>query len=418
MPLLGEKKDASPELKETEQRKILANPELQTSFSKLRSVLKIGQQIKNNPQAWWQNEQAKIKEALIAKKRQVEEKLNTLPDKARAGALKNLEKLKEQIAIISSLTISQSITEVGAATFMEKLNGITEAKEALHAFSAFHLTQVIPEGFRDTMEKLCNSADEATVENISLMADLLLQYLREHYLHVNQTEHITYHSPFSKELRKTLEGLWQMTGDINKHIIVLSAQKLQSLTAAEKEITMKTQEISFVPARGLLRVFSGDIGDSCYTSRHMELAKGQYPDLTAVVIVTNRGKTQERIMGSFLLIETKTSDGRGVLLIRANNPRENLLGKVDVGSLIREIITYTSEIAEKRGLNLVVVPLDEATASSSNRPAVSEFYYRSFSQRPKIDLVNQPETNFNDYNNWDSKGYHPVVAVWERESNK
>jgi len=91
------------------------------------------------------------------------------------------------------------------------------------------------------------------------------------------------------------------------------------------------------------------------------------------------------------------------------------LGKIDRDSLIEEIIKYAVDVAQRRGLDLVVVPLDEAGKSSSNRPEVSNFYFSNFSQKPKVDLMNQPETNFNGYNNWDSKGNYPVVVVWKRE---
>jgi hypothetical protein len=136
-----------------------------------------------------------------------------------------------------------------------------------------------------------------------------------------------------------------------------------------------------------------------------------YPNLTSFTFVTGRRSQNERLRGSVLAIETTTSSGERVLLVRANNPQENLLAQVDGKVLMREVLRVMRELAERRGIKLVVVPLDQASASCSNRQQVANYYQANFSQAPKVELVNEPATNFNGYENWKSTGHSPVVAI-------
>lgn len=67
----------------------------------------------------------------------------------------------------------------------------------------------------------------------------------------------------------------------------------------------------------------------------------------------------------------------------------------------------------KRGAELLVLPLDKAGASSSNRSQVSRYYSSKLCLRlGKLVWFETPETNFNEYDNWNTEGRYPVVEVW------
>ena len=258
-----------------------------------------------------------------------------------------------------------------------------------------------------------------TPDAFNAIASTFIDYISEHYLEPKQEKKHTGHTPFSPELLTALERAWQRTRNdpTEKNVLLRTRNKLAALEKGSVEETGKTKKISLVPAKGIMRIFSGDTGDACFTSQHEELADGEYPGLTAYSFVTSRGTANERVQGSVLFIETEGAgeyQGKKVLLVRANNPRENLLGQVDADKLIKETLNVAIDLAKARGIDMVVVPRDSATQSSSNRDAVSKLYKRDFIYAPKIELQNEPGTNFNSYQVWNPKGDHPVVAVWNR----
>jgi hypothetical protein len=178
----------------------------------------------------------------------------------------------------------------------------------------------------------------------------------------------------------------------------------------------KTVSVSLVPARGLLRTFAGDVADACYTSRHDELAEGKYGKLTAYVFVTGRGTPKERIRGSVLAIEAERPDGAPVLVVRANNPQESFIQRVDPAALVELTLGEMRKLGERLGVEEVVVPRDPASTSSSNRPAVSKHYRRRYAGSARVALKKAEETEFNGYPNWNAAGHHPVVSIGLPES--
>ena len=265
-----------------------------------------------------------------------------------------------------------------------------------------------------------------SLEHFGKIADTFVDYISEHYLQPKQDAAHTGHVPFSPELLRALEHAWQRTRNdpTEKNVLVRTREKLAALESGNIEETGKTKKISLVPAKGIMRIFSGDTGDACFTSQHEELAEGEYPGLTAYSFVVNRNMPSERVQGSTLFIETRTNDRleilpldheKTVLIVRANNPRENLLRDLNADKLIEDTLATAIDLAKARRLDMVCVPLDDATQSSSNRSQVSAYYKKHYGTARRINLVDTPETNFNGYDNWDTQGNHPVVVVWEQE---
>ena len=255
--------------------------------------------------------------------------------------------------------------------------------------------------------------------DLKKVSSFIVDYLTEHYLHPKQDSSHTGHAQLSKNLLKSLQSAWQAKGDVReRNVAVKTHAEIEKLLSADMSLSDTMKEVTLVPGVGAMRVYSGDVGDACYTSKHVPLAKGEYPGLTAMTFVTNRNTPQEQFAGSVLFVETTTADGRSVLHIRANNPRENLIKQVDAENLMDQVIDAAIETAKRRGIQMVTLPLDKATASCSNRKDVADVYHKKYTNAEKVEFVNEPETNFNGYDNWNPNGRYPSVIVWTAEGGR
>ncbi len=255
-------------------------------------------------------------------------------------------------------------------------------------------------------------------EFVFKMSEFIEQYISEHYLHPEQEDHHTGHPKFSPELLRVLGGVWGVTKGVEKNPIVAAKRALDQINNPT-DVSVKTMAVAMVPGQGLPRIMSGDTGDACTSSRHGELARGEYPGVKAFTYVLGRGTPQERFAGSTLFVESKVRGKEdSVLVVRANNPRENLIQSVDNVSFTLQSLDKAIETAERRGIDEVLVPLDSVTQSSSNRSGVSDVYTKLFSKNPKRALENTRDTNFNNYDIWNSDGRHRCVVVWTKKDGK
>ncbi len=255
-------------------------------------------------------------------------------------------------------------------------------------------------------------------EFVFKMSEFIEQYISEHYLHPEQEDHHTGHPKFSPELLRVLGGVWGVTKGVEKNPIVAAKRALDQINNPT-DVSVKTMAVAMVPGQGLPRIMSGDTGDACTSSRHGELARGEYPGVKAFTYVLGRGTPQERFAGSTLFVESKVRGKEdSVLVVRANNPRENLIQSVDNVSFTLQSLDKAIETAQRRVIDEVLVPLDSVTQSSSNRSGVSDVYTKLFSKNPKRALENTPDTNFNNYDIWNSDGRHPCVVVWTKKDGK
>jgi hypothetical protein len=397
---------------QSQREKLLENKELQITLKRVMDTYRAGIQIKDLS-AWWSEKQKNIldKWRMDLERTHVRQSQAT-SDVAKNSMQKNIDRLQAQINELLAIEAPRETDERAIATFLET---IARAKKedlgsALQELSAFHMNQVATGDWAEQMRTTVQDSTAVSPTGVERVGDFLTQYVAEHYLNKEQERHDhTQHTPFTPELTNSLLTVWQLKGDVNKHPIIQTTEKLHTLDKGQ--VLQKKVSVSFVPAKGLMRIFAGDIGDACYTSRYAELAGGRHEHLTSVLMVTNRGKGDERIEGSVLFIESETTEGESVLVVRANNPRENLLGKVDPDSLINASLSYAKEMAQARGIKKTSVIRDQATAASSNRGAVAAYYQTKFANAPSLTLTNTEETNFNGYNIWNPSSGHPVVEI-------
>ena len=354
------------------------------------------------------------REAQLKEKNNPPEKIAKILDGVRAGYAKKRAEAAALQDMLRGLDYPNGSDDAAFVAFLEKLSGLrreTAVRQVLLTLSAEHIRRIVPEWGTRLDGALKNTGGAITAERVTGLHDVYVQYINEHYLG-GDDEHHTGHTPFSPALHDALTWAYGLPKDMDGHILAKTRMSLEAIEKGDVTVSDEAMTVTLVPTHGLLRIYSGDIGDSCTANQHASLAQGKVPDLHAVMFVTNRSTAQERLQGSVLFVETRTPDGENVLLVRANNPRENLINQVDAEALVKATIDAAIATAKARGIKIVAVPLDAASASCSNRSAVAEYYHKQYAKAPKIALVNEDETNFNGYNNWDANGTHPSVVVW------
>jgi len=328
---------------------------------------------------------------------QMENPMSTAPSEE---ALENLTALGNDVVLVGQ---------------MEALAGKDPLDEndarLLLMVSAIHLSRVAPTYWADILTK-----DMPLNITAGFWSVFTASYLKEHYLNPTQDKTHVSHAPFSETLRRALGRVWQAADDGPEN-------ELLRINAIFKEITLKRDilskdmlDVALVPVQGPLRIYAGDIGDACYSSQHYAMARGEFPNVRAMIFVTNRGKPKERMVGSVLLVEARLADtNERAIVLRANNPRQNLVAQLDADSLVRQTVETAIATARRRGIKHVGVVRDRASAASSNREAVSAFYQREYKYNAKAGLIREPETNFNGYPIWNDEGSNPTVIVWSNE---
>ena len=291
----------------------------------------------------------------------------------------------------------------------------------LLALSAAHVANVATEAWT---RRLAKGHFDDTEDELRERAAFLSQYLREHYLNPAQDPEHTGHAAFSAKLLRALERAWHAGGNAITNPILRANAGIDAVRAKQTRLSTDTVDVTLVPVRGPLSIYAGDIGSACYSSQHAAMARGEYPSVRPMVFVTNRDRAAERLAGSVLFVETRlapstssgsSTSGEKVLVIRANNPRENLVAQLDAPSLVRQTVDAAIATAKRRNIKHVAIVRDRATAASSNRESVSAFYQKEWAASSPVALVDEPETNFNGYDIWNKTGDHPSVIVWTNE---
>ncbi len=361
--------------------------------------------------------------------RELEERVGSLHGKAQEGLKKRVAQMREQVMgyeEFDRVSSQKSVVKTNHAALMEQwvqLGGKGPLYErVIQRLSAVHNTILQPPGGPEYEEWFHDGKKDGeelgALEQVGLAAEFIEQVLTEHYLHPDQDPKHTNHRPFSDELIRVLKKVWRVEKGVEKNPFVAAKKKIAEINGPG-EVSKKTMSVAMVPGEGLPKIMSGDTGDACYTSKRDTLAKGGYPDLHAFTYVLGRDTAQERFAGSVLFCEGQLADGKtSALLVRANNPRENLIQSVDNESFVLQSLEKAIETAQRRGIEQVLVPIDDASQSSSNRQGVSSVYQKFFGKHKRQELRATPEMQFNGYDNWNASGPFGCVVIWTKEQGK
>ncbi len=154
--------------------------------------------------------------------------------------------------------------------------------------------------------------------------------------------------------------------------------------------------MQFLPTRGALLEFSGQIGDACWANKYRCIAE-QFPNITAVVMIEKPDSMYEKLAGSTMLIETIAADGEPLLVIRGLNPIENVINKLQVEDFYNTFTTWANEQAVKMGRKLAVVIDGHSGGSATNRPVLFQYLSSKRQDLKKVSLASRNDTTFNAY---------------------
>jgi len=409
------------------QAEILTNPDLKRIVGQFQEAFVEARRI-DDIQTWWKGKVDQFYVEIGRETATLDERIATVKNPKAADSMRNQRsKLSDGFVKINAIQAPEissdqlpewdkKMIEFMGAVALAIPEQLKAREQILRTLSALHQDKVIASTGIGRVSVL-EQAVEQTNLNTTITVDAFKsweshfsEYIKEHYLNDDQANHeVAQHAEIPPDLLKTLQSVWGTRIKSGEHPLAQAKTKINELVSGEK--TGKTTEIALVPSKGLLRIYGGDIGDACYSSRHSELANGEYKNLTEFSFVTGRGTANERLRGSVLVIETTKTTGEKVMVIRANNPQEGLLRQIDGEGLVMETIKGLQSIAKARNIETVTVPLDDARQSCSNRDKVAEVYKKNFTGRKGIMLTDEPETNFNTAKIWNAAGPNKVVEV-------
>lgn len=430
---------------------LLASKEMHEQYAPLADAVKIGIHADTDHGYWLENQrsllvslQAQIDEVqglLSASPEELDARITNEPDEQRKMLLAKKKKAlgnergragmaKQRDTLFETLQKAEQLSFVFAdepalvdtlEILAELAATMPEAVRVLREASAAHIMRVAPEGWRETLITAFKEDALPSADRVQALRSFSREYLREHYLHETQAPDHTGHVAFSPALRVALGRAWQQQESAKgKMPIEAIADKIQRImNPVDDEGKQNQIGVSMVPVAGLLRIYSGDVGDACYTSLHEALAENKYRKIHAWLYVTGRGATQETLRGSMLGIQATRDDGVATLVARANNPQENFIQSVEADSFVlsslSEVIATARRMRAEGKRQAVAIPLDSATQSSTNRTPVASAYKKRFGTLPKIGLKNEPDTNFNGYDIWSKGGAYACGTIWEMD---
>ena len=357
-----------------------------------------------------------------------------MTERGRAGLKRQAEQIRW---LAGDLAGRDSLTTVDLIDWLAAHGSdLPSTPERLRELSAREMSAIMPEGMVDSLEWMAGALFDPIIPNPSAItlgliedvATVQRQYVREHYLNPAQKPEHTGHPPFSRTTLRALERAWHLSETRNRTLPIeetlAKGKRIESPLGDESEETVSVQ---MIPVAGLLRVYAGEIGDACYSSRHAELANGTYPKLNAWVYATVDDKERMTLRGSALALGLKSTAGDRVLVLRANNPKETFARSLDAASFVtatlREAIATArrewqdADAEERKWPRVVAFPLDRASMSSTNRPSIALDYFRRFYANPRLELKRTPEATFNGYDLTQPFGNSPCVEVWRIDAD-
>jgi len=203
--------------------------------------------------------------------------------------------------------------------------------------------------------------------------------------------------------QETLEAYFPNDHVAKKFDNLLDIRALSGAIRKATDVGTKgTLELEIVPSRGTLMELSGHIADACWASKYDSIAK-KYPNFTALIFKQNPGNEKdERLAGACMIIETTTTSGEKLLLIRGLNPIENTINRLYVPDFVKQVVLYVHKIADQKrdGKSKVGIIIDDNRGgSASNRDAVFNYLSTNMKTQEKlIRGISHAETEFNGYN--------------------
>lgn len=240
-------------------------------------------------------------------------------------------------------------------------------------------------GFEVLPESFYTPGTEPTLKGIQYIRDIIDNALKAHVLN-------------EKEMKKSFKGDWKPSEkELKKMRKVFTSNKIKRvLRDLEGNLEGVKEEITMIPDRGFVGELAGYYSDACYTSMSSMLQK--WPNVIPCKFVREaKGKDAEEgekeIIGAVLLIESVAEDGEPVLIVRANNPQDKFLNKLQGSSFCETVYDAAEKYAAKRGITRVLVASKEG--AESNREKIKTYVKDSKEGKEVVTLENS--VKFNNY---------------------
>lgn len=159
-----------------------------------------------------------------------------------------------------------------------------------------------------------------------------------------------------------------------------------------------SSEVQFIPTRSVLADIAGQLGNSCYADTEKSMVEA-HPNITAVIMRSQPGTANERIVGTSLFIETTNqTTNKPILVIRAMNPGETYITrKVAVDEFYQAMIDYAKKQASDLGMEAGIVIDDRSGGCGTNRPVLHGYMLGERSKLKPV-RVDAKDSTFNGYN--------------------
>ncbi|MBU0613691.1 hypothetical protein KJ766_00180, partial [Patescibacteria group bacterium] len=314
-----------------------------------------------------------VLDAIKTKKAALLQKYKTqLVETDNEKARKNIEVRIEALEQLDLDHISTSeLREVFTALSSFKGEFNDELRSALFWFS-FQLNPTFLEKDLDAIDLL-----HPTVDDVSWV--------------INFVDHITNKETLGKYFKNKTQAK-AFKGFVNVNAFTDELSRMQN-----RDVVGSTS-FQFVPQRNLLTEFSGHISDACWANKYSSILR-EFPNFISVTMVINPEDDRfARLAGACFLIETDSTDGEPLLVIRGLNPQENVINSLSVEDFYKKFTQYAQELAQRTGRKLAIVIDDHSGGSSTNRPVLYNYLDEKKSELKKIIIPNDKMTNFNNYN--------------------
>lgn len=215
------------------------------------------------------------------------------------------------------------------------------------------------------------------LEGAQFVRDITMNVLKDHVLKGSK-----------KEARKYFGDWMPSAQDFGRLRKILTMNNMvETMQRMEASLEGSQEEISMIPDRGFVGELSGYYSEACYT-RIDQMLKN-WPEAVPCKFVINPNDPQKRqIIGGVVLIERE-----GHLIVRANNPRDEYLNKLQASSFCEQVYNAAAKIAKRRKLKSVLVT--GVPGTTSNREKINTYVKSQASDEKVVKL--ESSLNFNGY---------------------
>lgn len=244
----------------------------------------------------------------------------------------------------------------------------------------FHKVMTNHSGYENLPEYL-KYGEDVNLRGIQFVLDIVRNVVNQHVLNPD-------------EIDKYYEGEWKPSkAELKKCRKILNVSRIhETLRRMEGDLDDSFEEISMIPDRGFVGELSGYYGEACFT-RLYDMLK-DWPNVIPHKLVINPNDAESReIVGSVLLIEATDDQGDKVIVVRAINPLDKVLNKLQTQSFCDEVFDKAEEVGIERGAKKILVSGLPGTVSNREKINIYISLERYWDTREKL----SESLNFNQY---------------------